>query len=688
MRKPQGPGQVLEIAGWLAAQVPGLAAGRAEDLVVQATGRMPRRLLEYVSEHPAALTDPAPLLPASAVRLAHALRREGHAWVVLPSCARCGSTPADLRNLRPEGRICYQCNARERSETCVRCGLDRPVHARAAGGPVCATCHERPALACEVCGRVGRLSRRAGPAGPAACYLCARKERIRTCSACGRQRPASFRQADGREYCHSCYPHPPQACARCGKLRTVTAEWPIGPVCPTCYSWVRRKPLPCPQCGQVVPLVAVIGTEPTCGPCAGWDNSFTTCLECGAQGLLDHGYCFRCILASVLDDLLAGASPANADQLRQLADALLAVPDPYSTVKWLRRTGRGLIAGLTASGERLTHGLLDQMPHSDALHYLRDRLVVTGVLPERAEYIERIPAWTARLLTGKPEAHARIIRAYAQWDALHRARRHAGRRPDPTRSRAGTVRAKIKVAADFLDWLDARETDLASVTQPSLELWLLSQAPGRRVKLGPFLSWARQRRLCGELTVPHPRPGDPLPGLDHDERWQHLLACLDGSSPMPLSARAAVVIALLYGVQLTRVARLRTTDIIMSDDRPHLLLGSHPMLLFPAVASLISQQAAQAAASQPAGPEARNWLFPGRDGLRPSASLGTVINRHGISIRDGRRAALVDLAGQLPAGVLAEFLGIAPATAEAWSRRMASDWAAYVSARAKSGKAT
>ena len=88
---------VSELAGWLAEQLPGLTDGRARALVEQAVGHggpHARTLLDYVHQRPAALADPAPLLPPLAVRLAHALHREGYVQVVLPRCARCGRAPA------------------------------------------------------------------------------------------------------------------------------------------------------------------------------------------------------------------------------------------------------------------------------------------------------------------------------------------------------------------------------------------------------------------------------------------------------------------------------------------------------------------------------------------------------------------------------------------------------------------
>ena len=75
---------------------------------------------------------------------------------------------------------------------------------------------------------------------------------------------------------------------------------------------------------------------------------------------------------------------------------------------------------------------------------------------------------------------------------------------------------------------------------------------------------------------------------------------------------------------------------------------------------------------------------PSQSGPRPVTAKTIVIhlNKHGVHVRAGRTAALIDLAGQLPPAVLASLLGLAPVTADRWSRRIASDWAGYLHARA------
>jgi hypothetical protein len=53
----------------------------------------------------------------------------------------------------------------------------------------------------------------------------------------------------------------------------------------------------------------------------------------------------------------------------------------------------------------------------------RQLLVTTGVLPERDDDLERLPAWLDQTLAGKPVEHARLFRPFTHWFLLRRARR-------------------------------------------------------------------------------------------------------------------------------------------------------------------------------------------------------------------------------------------------------------------------
>jgi hypothetical protein len=85
----------------------------------------------------------------------------------------------------------------------------------------------------------------------------------------------------------------------------------------------------------------------------------------------------------------------------------------------------------------------------------------------------------------------------------------------------------------------------------------------------------------------------------------------------------------------------------------------------------------------PNGPDAPRWLFPGRIPGQPLDlhSLNNQLNRHGISARPARNGALAALASDLPAAVLADFLGIHVNTAVRWVTYARQDWTAYLAAR-------
>jgi hypothetical protein len=141
-------------------------------------------------------------------------------------------------------------------------------------------------------------------------------------------------------------------------------------------------------------------------------------------------------------------------------------------VWWLKRSPNAqLLAELAASGEALSHDLLDDLPPSPAEYYVRQILIHTGVLPERNDALDRIPAWLDQALTGRPTGHARLIRPFVHWFLLRRARRRAAllRRTDS--SDAG-LRTRVRVALELLTWLDEQGIALERLTQDQLDRWL------------------------------------------------------------------------------------------------------------------------------------------------------------------------------------------------------------------------
>lgn len=65
--------------------------------------------------------------------------------------------------------------------------------------------------------------------------------------------------------------------------------------------------------------------------------------------------------------------------------------------------------------------------------------------------------------------------------------------------------------------------------------------------------------------------------------------------------------------------------------------------------------------------------------------LAKQLNALGIRVRSARNSALCSLAGDLPAPVVAELLGVHITTAVRWGRLVKRDWAAYLAARRDEG---
>lgn len=318
-----------------------------------------RRLLAHLESHPVALTAGASNVPNVLTRLAHELVRRGAQQVVLPRCHDCGQAKP-LLSVVPEGRICENCRSIRRAEPCSHCTKTLPVCGRGPGGaavcsycwrqdpahasvcticgkagpvstrdpegrPTCGRCYQRPLLECGQCGNIGRIvSRRSGTPLCVNCY----ESPVQPCGRCGHIRPIARRAragdpdlcdscarppfagcmrcgtrgrchfvSEGRPVCVACSPVRTVPCSHCGDVRTVTAQWPEGPVCQRCYAVALRRRGECTSCGQQRRLVDPPGPgAERCATCAGLPIAHV-CGRCGMEDkLYEVGLCPRCVL--------------------------------------------------------------------------------------------------------------------------------------------------------------------------------------------------------------------------------------------------------------------------------------------------------------------------------------------------------------------------------------------------------
>jgi hypothetical protein len=638
------------------------------------------------------------------------------------TCGRCGAAGVQIVARRPEGGICHRCYRRdpevveecrecgrirnpavrlpdgralchrcwERPQhTCVSCGKTAPAALLADEGAYCHLCYDRqcrPLRQCGKCGRMAKIRRNARNGQPDLCDRCYRGPE-QACSRCGRVRPC-VRVTSDEPICHTCYARaerPRVTCARCQRDRPANAFWPIGPVCMGCYTAIVRSPAECAGCRQSHPL---IGRDANgaglCGPCAGADIDFA-CRQCGRSGYpYGHGRCAYCVLADKVTELLTGPDGTVARELQPLAEAFTQVHLPFNAIRWIQQSPAArILAQLVTQQRRITHDLLDEIPPGHSLHYLRQALVETGILPQRDEDLERVPAWLEHHLAGQPAEHARLIRPFLYWFLLRRARSRASRRPFPA-AIGRQLRRRVLIALEFLAWIDQQGITLAGLGQDDVDRWLGEEQVQRRYRVGYFLSWTADRGLSRRLTVPPIPCPEPADFLDDDQRWQLLQRCLtDGT--LPIAVRAAGALVLLFGLQLQRIRHLTADQITGKDGQAYLTAGHHPVLLPPRLGAILHELAAQPPPRLMIshGPDDPRWLFPGRVPGQP-LDLHSLINqlgRHGISARPARNGALAALATDLPAAILADFLGLHINTAVRWVTYARKDWTDYLAAR-------
>jgi hypothetical protein len=318
--------------------------------------------------------------------------------------------------------------------------------------------------------------------------------------------------------------------------------------------------------------------------------------------------------------------------------------------------------------------------------YLRKLFVATGVLPERLERLARLESWLDAQLAGQPPDHRRLVRPFAQWVVLRKARSDASR-GRYTHNSSVHDREQIRHALLLLCWLQERGLTITDLTQAHLDQWLTAGATGRRRRVRVFLTWTAARRITPQLMVARQRDDTPSRFLADEHHVELLRRCLTGGHDTPLEVRVAGALVLLYGLRITRIVSLTADRLTTTDRGTFLTIDTTPVLLPPSLARLTEQLIAQPP-SKPAlttgrSGETRTYLFPGRPPTQPAfpAALAARLRRHGIYAGAARNTAIITLAADLPAPVIADLFGLHRSTASAWSAYAQADWSAYLTSR-------
>lgn len=614
-------------------------------------------------------------------------------------CSRCGRLGRRRRRLADGGVLCPACAPRP-LHTCVGCGRTRPAQSITADGALCNGCYARINLSWE-CGLCGAPRRRQSGAGlgPHLCRACrqglrnghrADTERSWECGLCGAARQRRSGAGAGPHLCGICRRGLLTAsetesvnpvCVFCQRARPVGNHWPAGRVCKPCAARAKSYPATCGSCHETRVLIGLDEAgDRICGPCAGATIDYR-CRACGQPGSHANGRCSRCVTAELLDEALAGPDGSIPDQLLPLRDALGAAADPRSVAVWLAGSAAAqLLRALAGGGTPITHEALDALPPGRHINYIREILVRTSILVARNEHLEGIQPWLDGHLAEQPSQHARVVRNYAVWYLLNRARRD--RRPFG-KAGAARLRRRVRVALEFLTWLDGRDRPLSALDQGDVDTWLAT-GNWRHREIRPFLRWTTRRCITTGVSAPADKPTPPSIFIDEATHLEQLHRCLN-EDDMEVDLRAAGALTLLYGIPTMKVLTLRRHQLRTRGTDTHLILRDHELLLPPRLADLMAQLPRSTRRSTLPDTNAPDrLLFPGRTPDRPvdAGGFGKRLKRSGLSIRGGRNTALIGLAAELPAAVLADLLAIDVITPTRWANYAKTEWNEYIAARA------
>jgi hypothetical protein len=540
----------------------------------------------------------------------------------------------------------------------------------------------RAATANAACGKTAPVAVRGRDGRAGICTSCCQLPEA-TCSKCQQRRPCAY-AATSQPVCPSCSPRATAVCARCGHDRPPQARWPEGPVCDPCYRAALHHREPCARCGQQRRPVAPPGPgADTCADCA-QIPVFSVCIDCGTEDkLYEKGRCARCSLHRRARELLADPAGAVRPALASVVEAITATRQPRVALNWLRQgAAAALLADVAAGQLALTHEALDACPRRKAADYLRHVLTASGALPPRDEHLARTERWLQELLTGiEPPEDRRLVQAYATWQVMRRLR--ASAKQNRARTPTANARNNIRAAASLLAWLRSRHTTLSGCRQGHIDQWLRTGPSASLAR--DFLTWASSRGHAQRPDIPAPARATGA-AISQDQRWTHAARLLHDDALDPTD-RVAGCLLLLYGQPLSRIAIMTASQVTRRDGETFIRLGRHDVPVPGPLSGTLRQLISDGRTHRGVGsPPATTWLFTGHLPGRPitPATLGEHLRALGIYAQTGRRAALLDLAAQLPAAVLSDLLGLYQTTAAKWMHQAGGDWSRYAAELARS----
>lgn len=465
-------------------------------------------------------------------------------------------------------------------------------------------------------------------------------------------------------------------CQLCGR-----PPMPGRGLCSPCSKGVGRERGDCVGCGKPDRL---LDHDHQCRWCR--QKASTRCPDCQATAIplvsIDSiRVCDPCALRRRLDPVL----PQDGGGLLHPLREVILLAEPLTTRRWLNRN-HVLLRDLDTGRLELTHESLDSLPRPRAVEHLRALLIAADILgPDSGRALRHLENTISGLLDPLNDDHRKLVDRWIRWAVLPRLRRitDPGAAPDPgrTTTAAHNARRKIEQTVLFLNQLQHDRRVLTQCTQHDIDVWFAGPGAARWL-VGPFLTWARQRRhLLRTLTLPaiHKRIAEPP--ADAEQRWQTAQRLVGDDNLDPVD-RVAGALIVLYAQPLARIVALTTDDVIITGDSVQLRLGADALELPEPFATIIQQLPHRRRASTVEQLPTR-WLFTGSHADKPltATSLGTRMRRVGIQPRRYRIAAAEQLARDVPPAMLAGVLGFKITAINRHTTTTKGQWANYAADR-------
>lgn len=268
---------------------------------------------------------------------------------------------------------------------------------------------------------------------------------------------------------------------------------------------------------------------------------------------------------------------------------------------------------------------------------------------------------------------------FARWRVLRRLRGRA-ERGELTKAMIDRGRIEIIEAIGFLHWVRQHDATINTAGQDILDRYLFAH-PSRVDTLCTFISWLPREADHTRFEAPSNRQAEPSVVLSDGDRWGNVDLLLNDDT-IRLYIRIIGLFTLLFAQPLTSICRMRRTQITDTGDHILVTFDREPIEM-PTILDTLIRDHLERRGNASYASRNNGWLFPGGIPGRPlqTENVRSQLVELGIKPHDNRKAALFQLAATIPAPVLAELVGISPATAVQWATLTARSWSAYIAQR-------